>query len=296
MDSKEILKKAQAGKYALGAFNFSTAELLKATVAAAKELNSPIIVATSEGEGKFIGFREAAALVDAWRHATKLPIILNLDHGKNLELIKKAVAAGYDAVHFDGSSLSYKENIERTNEVVKYIREYSQTFEREIIVEGEIGYLRGASALHKEKLEIKESDLTSPEQAYDFMERTGVDSLAIVIGNAHGVFAAGEERLHLDRLAAIRKEIGDKAFLVLHGGSGIPAEDVKKAIELGIVKVNINTELRIAFKAGLEKEFAASPAETTPYKMLQPSIDEVKKVVEEKIKLFGSDNKININN
>jgi fructose/tagatose bisphosphate aldolase len=96
----------------------------------------------------------------------------------------------------------------------------------------------------------------------------------------------------LERLAAIKKEVGDKVFLVLHGGSGIPAEDVKKAIELGIVKVNINTELRLAYKAGLEKEFAASPAETTPYKMLQPSIDEVKKVVIEKIKLFGSENKI----
>ncbi|HRY52483.1 MAG TPA: class II fructose-bisphosphate aldolase [Candidatus Portnoybacteria bacterium] len=293
---KEILKKAQKEHYALGAFNFSTAEILKATVLAAKELSSPIIVATSEGEGGFIGFREAAALVGVWREAAKLPIILNLDHGKNLDIIKKAVAAGYDAVHFDGSGLSYKENIEQTSKAVKYIREYSKTFDRDVIIEGEIGYLRGASSLHQEKLEIKESDLTSPEQALDFIEQTGVDSLAIVIGNAHGVFAAGEEKLHLDRLAAIKKEVGDKVFLVLHGGSGIPAEDVKKAIELGIVKVNINTELRLAYKAGLEKEFAASPSETTPYKMLQPSIDEVKKVVMEKIKLFGSENKININN
>ncbi|MBU4142429.1 class II fructose-bisphosphate aldolase, partial [Patescibacteria group bacterium] len=138
----------------------------------------------------------------------------------------------------------------------------------------------------------KESDLTSPEQALDFVERTGVDSLAVVIGNAHGVFEAGEEKLHLDRLAEIKQAVGDKIFLVLHGGSGILVEDVKKAIELGIVKVNINTELRLAYKAGLDKEFTEHPAETTPYKLLEHSFEEVKKVVWEKIKLFGSENRI----
>ena len=292
MNHRNILKNAQAGHYAIGAFNFSTAEVLKAIVAAARELNSPVIVATSEGEGKFFGWREAAALVDAWRHATKQPIILNLDHGKSLATIKKAIAAGYDAVHFDGSGLNYEQNLLQTNEIVKYIRQVEVTFDRQIIVEGELGYLRGTSAVHKEKLEIKESDLTSPEQARDFIERTGVDSLAVVIGNAHGVFSAGEEKLHLDRLVEINKAVGDKVFLVLHGGSGIPAEDVKKAIELGIVKVNINTELRLAYKAGLDKELAQNPDETTPYKFLEPSFEGVKKVVEEKIKLFGSENKI----
>ncbi|MBU3901044.1 class II fructose-bisphosphate aldolase, partial [Patescibacteria group bacterium] len=227
---RELLKKAQQNKYALGAFNFSTAEILKAIVAAAKELKSPLIVATSEGEGNFFGWREAAALVDAWRHASGLPIILNLDHGKSLATIKKVVAAGYNAVHFDGSSLPYEQNLAQTGEVVKYIRAVEKTFDREIIVEGELGYLRGTSAVHKEKLEIEESDLTSPEQALDFVERTGVDSLAVVIGNAHGVFAAGEEKLHLDRLAEIKQAVGDKVFLVLHGGSGILVEDVKKAI------------------------------------------------------------------
>ncbi|MBU2037333.1 class II fructose-bisphosphate aldolase family protein [Patescibacteria group bacterium] len=289
---KEILKKAQKEHYAVGAFNFSTAEILKAIVAAAKELKSPIIAATSEGEGKFFGWREAVAMVEVWRHATGLPIILNLDHGKSLAMIKKVVAAGYNAVHFDGSGLPYAQNLTETCDVVKYIREVEKTFDRQIIVEGELGYLRGASSLHKEKLEIKESDLTSPEQALDFVERTGVDSLAIVIGNAHGVFKAGEEKLHLRRLAEIKEAVGDKVFLVLHGGSGIPAGDVKKAIELGIVKVNINTELRLAYKAGLDKELAEHPDETTPYKLLESSFEEVKKVVEEKIKLFGSENKV----
>ena len=288
---KEILKKARQEKYAIGSFNFSTAEILKAIVAAARELKSPIIVSTSEGEANFFGLREAAALVNAWRQATKLPIILNLDHGKSLPIIKKALAAGYNAVHFDGSSLPYEQNLAQTNEAVKYIREVEKTFDREIIVEGELGYLRGTSSLHKEKLEIKPQDLTSSEQAVDFIERTGVDSLAVVIGNAHGVFAAGEEKLHLDRLLEIKKAVGDKVFLVLHGGSGIPAEDVRKAIELGIVKVNVNTELRLAYQEGLAQEIKNQPQETTPYKILEQSFEGVKKVVVEKIKLFGSENK-----
>jgi ketose-bisphosphate aldolase len=289
---KEILKKAQAGKYAIGSFNFSTAEVLKAIVLAAKELNSPIVVSTSEGEGEFIGMAEATALVGAWRHGTKLPIILNLDHGKSLDSVKKAIEAGYNAIHFDGSALSYDENIANTAAIVSYVKGIKEKFDREIIVEGELGYLRGSSSVHEEALEIKPEDLTSPEQAKDFVERTGVDSLAIVIGNAHGVYARGEERLNLEKLAQISKMLDERVFLVLHGGSGIPAEDIKKSIELGIVKINVNTELRVAYKEGIEKELKEKPTETTPYKILQPSFEAVKKVVQEKIKLFGSDGKI----
>lgn len=292
LNSREVLKSAQLNKYAIGAFNFSTAEILKAIVAAARELKSPVIVATSEGEANFFGLREAAALVGAWRQATKLPIILNLDHGKSPEMVKKAVAAGYDAVHFDGSSLPYEQNLAQTNEAVKYIREFSKTFDKDIIIEGELGYLRGSSALHEEKLEIKPNDLTGPEQAVDFIERTGVDSLAVVIGNAHGVFAAGQEKLYLDRLAEIKKAVDDKIFLVLHGGSGIPDSDIQKAIGQGIVKINVNTELRMAYRKGIDEELKEVPQETTPYKILEHSFEEVKKVVAEKIKLFGSENKI----
>jgi ketose-bisphosphate aldolase len=292
MESREAFKKAQSGKYALGAFNFSTAEVLKAIVAAAKELKSPIIVATSENEGDFFGMPEAAALVDAWRHGTKLPIILNLDHGKSLESVKKAITAGYNAVHFDGSGLNYEDNITQTREIVGYVREYEHDYGREIIVEGELGYLRGSSSLHQEALKIKPEDLTDPEQAKDFIERTGVDSLAVVIGNAHGVFAAGEEKLNLERLTQIRKAVGEKVFLVLHGGSGISQDDIKKAIELGIVKINVNTELRMAYQHGIAQELKEKPQETTPYKILQHSFDDVKAVVVEKIKLFGTENKI----
>jgi ketose-bisphosphate aldolase len=290
---KEILKQAQLNKYAIGSFNFSTAEILRAIIGAAKELKSPIIVSTSEGEAKFIGMREAVALVNAWQIATKLPIILNLDHGKSFEIIKKAVAAGYRAIHFDGSELDYEENIKQTKRVVDYIRNVEKTFNRQIIVEGELGYLPGSSMLHQEVLELKEQDLTSPKKAADFIQRTGVDSLAIAIGNAHGIFTKSEENLDLKRLAEIKETIKDNAFLVLHGGSGISDENIKKAIELGIVKININTELRLAYKEALEIELKKEPEQTTPYKILQPSFEAVKKVVEEKIKLFGSANKIN---
>lgn len=292
MNSFDILKAAQIGKYAIGSFNFSTAEILKAIVLAAKELNSPVIVSTSEGEAEFIGMREAFALVKAWRLATKLPILLNLDHGKSLKSVKKSLAAGYDMIHFDGSGLSYEKNIAETKKAVDFARNFEKTFDRKIIVEGELGYLRGASSVHKEKLEIQPGDLTDPKQAREFIEKTGVDSLAMVIGNAHGIFLQSKEKLNLERLAEIKKETDGKAFLVLHGGSGISADDIKKAIELGVVKINVNTELRVAYKEAIARELSGAPDETTPYKILEPSFEAVKKVVEEKIRLFGSENKI----
>ena len=289
---KDILRKAQSGKYAIGSFNFSTAEILKAIVLAAKDLKAPIIVSTSEGEASFFGMREAAALVDAWSAATKLPIILNLDHGKSPETIKKAIAAGYNAIHFDGSHLPYLENLAQKKRIVDYVRSVEKTFDRQIIVEGELGYLRGSSSLHKEALKIEPEDLTTADQASDFIKYSGIDSLAIVIGNAHGVFAQGEEKLNLERLAEINEAVGDSVFLVLHGGSGIPSGDIRMAIKWGIVKININTELRVAYKDALKQELKESPKETTPYKILEPSFQAVKKVVEGKITLFGSNNKI----
>jgi len=327
VDGLEVLGNAQQNKYAIGSFNFSTAEILKAIVLAAKDLSSPIIVSTSGGEAEFIGMREAAALVKAWRAGTKLPIFLNLDHGKSLKSVKKALAAGYDMVHFDGAELSYGKNIAETKKVVDFVRDFEKTFDKKIIVEGELGYLRGSSSLHKEKLEIKQEDLTSPEQVKEFIEKTGVDSLAVAIGNAHGVFieggpariatpvrgdatslgesarhadtgcvgwqgVAGGERLYLDILEKIKEAVGDKVFLVLHGGSGIPDSDTKKAIKSGIVKININTEMRVAYKEALEGEIKKNPKETTPYKILEPGLKAVQKVVEKKIKLFGSEGKV----
>jgi len=282
----EILKKAQKGKYAVGQFNVSTDEQIRAVVEVAQELKSPVIVGTSEKEREFIGIEQAVALVKTWQEQTCLPIILNADHCKSFGSAKRVIDAGYSGVHFDGSDLDFEKNIKITKQVVEYAKKKNP----EILIEGEVGYLRGSSEVHKEKVEIKKSDLTKPNQAREFVKKTGVDSLALAIGTVHGIDAE-VEKLHLDRLEEIQKTIPD-TFLVLHGGSGVSDDDIKRAIELGIVKININTELRVAYAGGLEKEMREHPEEVKPYKILAPSIEAMKKVVGEKIDLFGSIGKI----
>lgn len=287
MNPIEIMKKAQEGKYTIGQFNASTDEQIRAIVEVAKDLKSPIIIGTSESERKFIGTKQAVALVESWKKETSLPIIINADHGKTFESVKQAVDAGYSAVHFDGSELPFEENIKITKQVVDYAKEKNKN----ILVEGELGYLRGGSEIHG-KIEIKPEDLTKPEQAKEFVEKTGIDSLAVVVGNIHGVESDMENPpLFLDRLEEIQKAVPD-TFLVLHGGSGTPEEDIKKAIKLGVVKININTELRIAYSDALEEEIKEHPDEVKPYKILASAVEETKKVVKKKIDLFGSMGKI----
>lgn len=273
-----ILKTAQDKKYAVGAFNVSGMEQIKAIVSAAQKLNSPVIISTSEGESAFAGLKQIRAVVSVWQKETGLPLVLHLDHGKSLAKIKEAIEAGYDSVQFDGTTLSFEENIEETKKIVELA--HSQN----VVVEGELGFLPGSSTLHEE-IEIKEEDLTKVEEAVKFVQETQVDSLAVIIGNTHGM-AAQEPRLFLDRLAAIKEKVN--LPLVLHGGSGIVSEDIRQAIELGICKINVNTELRLAFTQGLRKFIEENPKETTPYKIMPAVIEAVQKVVEEKIKLFGS--------
>lgn len=287
MSGIQILKKARGGKYAVGQFNISTDEQIKAIVEVAKDLKSPVIIGTSEGERKFIGIRQAVALVESWREQTNFPIILNADHCKSFESAKEAVDAGYTAVHFDGSGLSFEENVKITKQVVDYAKQKNP----ELLVEGELGYLRGASEIH-EKVEIKPEDLTKPKEVREFVERTGIDSLAIAVGNIHGVETGMKNPpLYLDRLKEIQQAV-PKTFLVLHGGSGTPDEDIKKAIKLGVVKININTELRIAYSEELGETIKEHPEEVKPYKILAPAVEAMKEIVEEKIKLFGSKGKI----
>lgn len=283
MNFLQILTNAQKGKYAIGQFNVSTDEQIKAIVETAEELKSPIIIATSESERKFIGAKQIVALISSWRKETGLPIILNADHCKSFDSAKEAVDAGYDMVQFDGSSLDFEENIKQTKKVMEYVKGKNS----EIIFEAELGYLRGGSEIHKEKIEISEEDLTKPEQAKKFVEATEIDALAVVIGNLHGI-QAESKKLFLDRLKEIQKAV-QGTLLVLHGGSDTEEKDIKKAIELGIVKININTELRVAYSDALEKEIKKHPEEVKPYKILAPAIEETKKVVAKKIKLFGSE-------
>jgi len=279
-------KKAKREKWAIGQFNFSALPQLEAIVEAAKEMQSPVILGTSEGESRFLGLKQAVALVRAYRAETGLPLFLNLDHGKSFEYLKKAIDVGYDMVHFDGSKLPFKENANLTKEVLKYARKSG------VLVEGEMGVIgTDASKMYEDKFEIKEENLTKPQEAENYIKETGVKLLAVSVGNFHGMSAGGDPMLNLERLAAIKKQIKD-IFLVLHGGSGTPEKDLKKAISLGIVKININTELRLAFTNTLKKSLEDNPKEITPYKYQTDSIGAVKKVVEEKIKLFGSKNKI----
>jgi len=283
----DIFKKAQENKYAIGAFNVSNLEQIKAIIQAVQKMKSPVIMATSEGESKSIGKKQIKAIIDVYRQETGWPIILHLDHGKSFEVVKEAIEAGYDSVQFDGSELSSEENVRITKKIVEFARE--KGIEN---IEGEMGYLRGKSAV-QEAVEIKEEDLTDPKQAQEFIKETKVDSLAVAIGNIHGVFKSTKNpHLFLDRLEEINKGLANKVFLVLHGGSGTPEEDIKKAIQLGIVKINVNTELRMAYTKALKKTLQDNPSQTTPYKIMLPVIEAVQKVVEEKIKLFGSDNKI----
>ena len=278
----EIFQKAKENKYAIGAFNVSNLEQLKAIIQAAQKLKSPVIVSTSQGESKFIGKKQIRALIDSYKK--DLPIFLHLDHGKSFEIVQEAIEAGYDSVHFDGSELSFEENVAVTKKIVDLAKEKGIKN-----VEGELTHMLGQSSI-EEAIEIKEEDLTDPDQALEFVEKTGVNSLAVAIGSIHGIFKSGQNpHLFLDRLKQIENKIGDKAFLVLHGSSGTPEEDIKKAIELGIVKVNVNTELRLAYTNTLKKTLKDNPDQTTPYKIMPSVVEVVQKVVEEKIKLFGSD-------
>ncbi len=283
----EMLKKAQEGHYAVAQLNMSTLEIVQANVNAAKELNAPLILGTSEGERAHFGVKEAVAVTRVLREELGLPIFLNADHTKSFAGIKEAVDAGYDMVHLDGSALSYAENIALT----KQSRDYAKSVNPDIVVEGELGAIVGGSELHKEEAVISAANLTNPEQVADFMARTGVDSLAVSIGNIHGVFGAHEENphLHLDLLQQIA--VQTKAFLVLHGGSGTPPADVQTAVRDGIVKVNINTELRLAYAHTLRETLNANPDQTTPYKIFPPVVAAVQAVAKEKISLFGSANK-----
>jgi len=281
---KYYFKKAQKEGFAITQFNFSDFTQVKAVVEVAKKLNSPIILGTSEGESKFFGLKEAVAIRNVLREETGLPIFLNLDHGKSVEYVKKAVDAGYDMVHFDGSKLPLEENIKLTKLAVKYANW------RGVLVEGEVGKIgTDSSKLYTEKFEIKEEDLTKAEDAQRFVQETNVDLLAVSCGNFHGIESSGvDPELRLDILKKIKEVVN--IGLVLHGGSGTPDESVKGAIKLGIVKININTELRLAFSKGL-KEALTTTDEIVPYKFLLEAQKAVEKVAELKINTFGSADK-----
>lgn len=285
---RHYFQRAQKEKFAIPQFNFSDFTQLKGVVAACARMKSPVILGTSEGESKFFGIEEAVALRNVFRKKTGLPIFLNLDHGKSADYLKSAVGAGYDMVHFDGSKLDLPENIKITAEVARHAHW------RGVLVEGEVGRIATESSkLYSEKFEIKESDLTDPAEAKEYMQKAGADLLAVSIGNFHGIEISGIcPNLRADKLLEIKKAVGNNVFLTLHGGSGTMEDDIKKVIGLGTVKININTELRLAFSGNLRRSLLADTEQIVPYKFLPPAQKSVEKVVQLKINLFGSANRV----
>ena len=285
---KDYLKRTTEEKWALGHFNFSEDEALRAIVESAAEFKTPIFVGTSEGERKHLGLKQAVNLVKAFREEFNIPIFLNADHTKTFGGVVAAVDAGYDAILADFSALPFEENIKLTKQSV----EYAKSKNPDIIVEGELGYIKGESKIQKEIIQIKAEDLTKPEEASQFVRVTGVDMLAPAVGNIHGIVTNSPESIDISIIANIKKAVGNDIFLVLHGGSGLSESDFKNSIDNGISMIHINTEIRVAFTEALKETILKMPEETTPYKILTPSIEAMKKVVEEKLKIFDSINKI----
>lgn len=286
MDAFKILKKAKDEGWALGAFNAGNMEIARSIVQAAQSQQSPVIIETSSGEAEHFGIKNFLAVVENFCQETGLPLLTNFDHGPGLEECQVAIEAGYNLVHFDGSALSYEENLKITKALVE------QAHQKGILVEAEIDRILGDSRAHEEETESIQAvaNYTDPGKAFDFVNQTGCDILAIFVGNLHGTYK-NSPKLNLELLEILAQKL--PCFLSLHGGSGLLEEDVKKAIQIGrIVKVNINTELRIAYRQTLENVLRGSD-EMAIYKIMSPVIAAVQKVVEEKIQLFGSNNKIN---
>lgn len=285
---REWFEKARAEEFALGAFNVDNLDIFKAIVMAAKNRKSPVIVEFSPGEVGYFGLKNVIDMVYNAREELQIPIFLNLDHGKPIERVREAIDAsgdgrGFDEVHFDGSDLDFEKNISEIKSVVE------AAHKKDIVVEGEINKIGGSSELHEEEIDLGElkKSYTNPDQAQKFITETGVDILAPVFGNIHGTFPVQPD-LDIELIGKIREVVGDK-FLSLHGGSGIPAVQVSEAIKVGgIVKVNVNTELRITYKQALEEKLAEMPDEYKIYDLVPDVIAAVAAVVEDKIDVFGS--------
>jgi fructose-bisphosphate aldolase, class II len=288
----ETINDARSRKVAVGHFNISELSALRAIVAAARELKVPVIIGTSEGEAAFIGMREAAALVRIIREETGHPIFLNADHMRELDKVKEAAESGYDSVIFDGAQFPIEENIEKTKEAV----ELAKSINPNILVEGEIGYIGVSSKLLDklpENAAITKDKMTTPEEAKRFVQETGVNLLAPAVGEIHGMMkGAKNPNLDIERI----KEISDISGvpLVLHGGSGVSDSDFTRAIEAGISVVHINTEIRIAWREGVEEGLKEGKDRIAPYKILSDPEgkfddpeEEIYKVVLKRLKLFN---------
>jgi len=281
-----VLTRLQRQGAALGHFNVADLVLLKAVVAAAVEVRVPVIVGASEGERDFLGTYELAALVKVMRAEHDVSIFLNADHTHSLAKAVEAAKAGFDAVVIDFSALPFDQNVSRTKETVEAIKAINPA----ILAEGEIGDIGTGSEIH-ETAHNEFRNLTTPEEARQFVASTAIDILAPAVGNMHGMLESmveGKTKKHLniERIAQIKNAVG--VFLTLHGGSGTDDEDFLRAIAAGINIIHINTELRVAWRRSLEGSMASQPNEVVPYKLLPAVVDSVKRVVTSRLKLFDA--------
>lgn len=272
----ELLRRARSEGYAVGAFNTNNLEITLAIVEAAVEERSPLILAVSPGAMRYAGAAYLAAIARVASEEAPVPMALHLDHGTSLEEVETALRLGFSSVMIDGSRLPFEENVALTRRVVEMARE------RGISVEGELGRLPGKE--DEISADDREAFMTDPDQAVEFVERTGVDALAVSIGNAHGWYK-GEPRLDFERLRVIREKV--PVPLVLHGASGIPDEMIREACRIGVDKINIDTEIRDAFRKAVEGFLRDNPEEIDPRKILGPAREAMKKVVAGKMRLFG---------
>ncbi len=277
---KQTVDEARKSGRAVGHFNISNSDGFWAVVLGAKEINVPVIIGVSEGERDFIGVREIASMVKTYRESTGQAVFLNADHTYSFERVKEAVDAGYDAVIFDGTELSFEENTALTKKCV----EYARLKNADILIEAEIGFI-GKSSKLLDAVPEGAGRITTVEEAKDFVEKTGIDMLAPAVGNIHGIVKGGEPALNISRMEEIAESVGIP--LVLHGASGNSKEDIEKAISAGISIIHINTELRVAFRSGLVKSLQEDPDQIAPYKYLKGARTAMQKVVEEKLRLFN---------
>jgi fructose-bisphosphate aldolase, class II len=295
---REILRSAQAGGYAVGAFNFSNMEALQAIASAADAEQMPVFLATSEGAVAYAGLDYIVALARSAMEQVSIPMALHLDHGRDLKVIQSCIDAGYTSVMIDASHLPFEENVRMTKQVVE------MAHPRGISVEAELGKLEGVEDL----VSVPERDavLVDPEQAERFAQETAIDSLAPAIGTAHGAFKfRGEAKLDLERLSRVRKCTG--LPLVLHGASsvpatvldravrygaklkeakGVPIDAIQQAIRLGVCKVNIDTDLRLALVGSVRQTLAEHPAEFDPRKIMGPARNAMREIVQARIRAF----------
>ena len=283
---REALTQAQRNAVAIGHFNVSDLVLLQAVFCAARRLKVPVLVGASEGERQFFGVRQLAAVVKSLRDEFEHPIFLNADHTHTLAGAVEAARAGFDAVVFDLSSLPFEENVRQTKAAVQALKSINPS----IMVEGEIGDIGSGSEIH-DTIAATAANLSSPAEAQEFVEATGVDILAPAVGTSHGmsrsmVQGSARKHLNLDRIREIKAASG--VFLTLHGGSGTDDQDFAQSIAAGINIIHINTELRIAWRQGMQAGLNLNVTELAPYKILPAAVAAVEAVVSSRLRLFNA--------